>query len=108
MLYSEALKCLLENPVKKGNQKDAYTNFLNHVKLFQDIDFLPVIVKFGCDETAENWEFHRASWHKYCYAKFSSCRLERAKLKRKRSSDSTETSFRCKRQRLNIEVFFFV
>ena len=105
---SEALKCPLENPVKKGNKKDAYTNFLNHVKQFQDIDSLPVIVKFGCDETAENWEFHRASWHKSCYAKFSSCKLERAKLKRKRSSDSTETSSRGKRQRLNSVCVFFV
>ena len=103
---SEALKFALENPVKKGNKRDAYTNFLNHVKQFQDIDSLPVIVKFGCDETAENWEFHRASWHKSCYAKFSSCKLERAKLKRKRSSDSTETSSRGKRQRLNSEVCF--
>ena len=85
--HSFVLKCPLENPVKKGNKKDAYTNFLNHVKQFQDIDSLPVIVKFGCDETAENWEFHRASWHKSCYAKFSSCKLERAKLKRKQSSD---------------------
>ena len=41
-----------------------------------------------------------------CYAKFSSCKLERAKLKRKRSSDSTETSSRGKRQRLNSEVCF--
>ena len=65
-----------------------------------------MIVKFGCDETAENWEFHRASWHKSCYTKFSSCKLEKAKLKRKRSSDSTETSSRGKRQRLNSEVCF--
>ena len=65
-----------------------------------------MIIKFGCDETAENWEFHRASWHKSCYAKFSNCKLERAKLKRKRSSDSTETSSRGKRQRLNSEVCF--
>ena len=36
----EALKCPLENPVKKGNKKDAYTNFPNHVKQFQDIDSL--------------------------------------------------------------------
>ena len=86
--------------------KDAYTDFLNHVKQFQDIDSLPVIVKFGCDETAENWEFQRASWHKSCYAKFSSCKLERAKLKRKCSSDSTETSSRGERQRLNSEVCF--
>ncbi|CAH3195531.1 unnamed protein product [Porites evermanni] len=98
---SEALKCPLENPLKKGNKKGAYTNFLNHVKQFQDIDSLPVIVKFGCDETAENWEFHRASWHKSCYAKLSSCKLEREKLKTKGSSDWTETSSRGKRQRLN-------
>ena len=65
-----------------------------------------MIVKFGCNETAENWELHRASWHKSCYAKFSSCKLERAKLKRKRSSDSTETSSRGERQRLNSEVCF--
>jgi len=58
---SEALKCSLEHAVKKGNKKDAYTNFLNHVKQFQDIDSLQVIVKFGCDETAEKWEFQRAS-----------------------------------------------
>ena len=77
--------------VKKRNTKDGYTNFLNHVKQFQGIDSLPAIAKFGCDETAENWEFHLASWHKSCYAKFSSCKLERAKLKRKRSSDSIET-----------------
>ena len=96
----------MENPVKKGNKKDAYTNFLNHVKQFQDIDSLPVIVKFGCDETAENWEFHHASWHKSCYAKFSRCKLERAKLKRKRSSDLTETSSRGKQERLNSEVCF--
>ena len=96
---SEALKCPLENPVKKGNKKDAYTNFLNHVKQFQDIDSLPVIVKFECDETAENCR-------KSCNAKFSSCKLEKAKLKRKRSSDSTETSSRGKRQRLNSEVCF--
>ena len=103
---SEALKCPLENAVKKGNKKDAYTNFLNHVNQFQDIDSLPEIVKFGCVETAENWEFQRASWQKSCYAKFSSCKLERAKLKRKRSSDSTKTSSRGKRQRLNSEVCF--
>lgn len=42
---SEALKCPLETPVKKGNKIDAYTNFLNHVKQFQDTDSLPVIVK---------------------------------------------------------------
>ena len=100
------LKYSLKNPVKKGNKRDAYTNYLNHVKQFQDIDSSPVIVKFGCDETAENWEFHRASWHKFCYAKFSRCKLERAKLKRKHSSDSTETSSRGKRQRLNSEVCF--
>ena len=51
---SEALKCPLANPVKEENNKDAYTNFLNQVKLFQDIYSLPVIVKFGCDENAEN------------------------------------------------------
>ena len=96
---SEALKFALENPVKKGNKRDAYTNFLNHVKQFQDIDSLPVIVKFECDETAENCR-------KSCNAKFSSCKLEKAKLKRKRSSDSTETSSRGKRQRLNSEVCF--
>jgi len=44
-----------------------------------------VIVKFGFDEAAENWEFHRAPWHKSCYAKFSSCKFERAKLKRNRA-----------------------
>ena len=65
-----------------------------------------MIVKFGCDETAEKWEFHRVLWHKSCYAKFSSCKLERAKLKRKRSSDLTETSSCGKRQRLNSEVCF--
>ena len=81
---SEALKCPLENPVKKRNKKDGYTNFLNHVKQFQGIDSLPVIAKFGCDETAENWKFQSCE-------KFSSCKLERAKLKRKRSSDSIET-----------------
>ena len=80
----------MKYPVKKGNKKDACTNFLNHVKQFQDMDSLPVIVKFGCDETAENWEFHRASWHKSYYAKFSSCKLEREKLKRKRNSDSRD------------------
>jgi len=40
------------------------------------------------------------------YAKFSSCKLERAKLTRKLSSDSTETSSCGKRQRLNSEVSF--
>ena len=66
-----------------------------------------MIVKFGCDETAENREFHRASRHKSCYAKFSSCKLERAKLNIKRSSDSTETSSPGKRKWLNSEVCFF-
>ena len=66
-----------------------------------------MIVKFGCDETAENREFHRASRHKSCYAKFSSCKLEIAKLKIKRSSDSTETSSRGKRKWLKSEVCFF-
>ena len=67
----------------------AHFHFLNHVKQFQDIDSLLLIVKFGCDETAENSsEFNRASWHKSCYAKFSSCNLERAKLKRKHSSST--------------------
>ena len=100
------LKYSLKNPIKKGNKRYAYTSFLHHVKQFQDIDSSPVIVKFGCEETAENWEFHRASWHKFCYAKFSRCKLERAKLKRKHSNDSTETSSRGKRQRLNSEVCF--
>ena len=105
---SEALKCPLENQVKKGNKKkDAYKNFPNHVKQFQDTASFPVIVKFGCDETAENREFHRASRHKSCYAKFSSCKLEIAKLKIKRSSDSTETCSRGKRKWLNSEVCFF-
>ena len=66
-----------------------------------------MIVKFACDETAENREFHCASRHKSCYAKFSSCKLERAKLKIKRSSDSTETSSRGKRKCFNSEVCFF-
>ena len=67
-----------------------------------------MFVKFGCDETAEHREFHRASRHKSCYAKFSSCKLERAKLKIKRSSDSTEKSSRGKRKwLLNSEVCFF-
>ena len=46
--------------------------------------------------------------HKSCNTKFSRCKLERAKLKRKRSSDSTETSSRGKGQRLNSEVCFLV
>ena len=46
---SVALKCPLENPVKKGNKKDAYKNFPNHVKQFQHLDSLPMIVKFGCE-----------------------------------------------------------
>ena len=105
---SEALTCPLENQFKKGNKKkDAYKNFPNHVKQFQDTASFPVIVKFGCDETAENREFHRASRHKSCYAKFSSCKLEIAKLKIKRSSDSTETSSRGKRKWLKSEVCFF-
>ena len=82
------LKSMVKRATKKCNLYCiAYTYFLNQVKQFQDIDSLPVIVTFGCDDTAENWEFHRASWHKSCYAKFSSCKLEREKLKRKRSSD---------------------
>ena len=70
------LKYSLKNPVKKGNKRDAYTNYLNHVKQFQDIDSSPVIVKFGCDETAENWEFHRASWHKFCYGNLADANLK--------------------------------
>ena len=66
-----------------------------------------MIVKFGFDETAENREFHRPSRRKSCYAKFSSYKLERAKLKIKRSSDSTETSSHGKRKWLNSEVCFF-
>ena len=66
-----------------------------------------MIVKFGSDETAENREFHRPSRRKSCYAKFSSYKLERAKLKIKRSSDSTETSSHSKRKWLNSEVCFF-
>ena len=71
-----SFKMSFGNPVKKGNKKDAYKNLPNHVKQFQHLDSLPMIVKFGCDETAENWEFHRASWHTSCYAKFSSCKTE--------------------------------
>ena len=102
---SEALKCPLENPVKKGINKDAYTNFLNHVKQFQDIDCLPVMWWDWMWWDRRKLKFHRASWHESCYAKFSSCKLERAKLK-KRSSVLTETSSRGKRQHLNSEVCF--
>ena len=66
----------LRNPVKKGNKKDAYTNFLNDVKQFQEIDSLAAV-----NLKEQNW-------------------------KKKRSSDSTETSSRGKRQRLNSEVCF--
>jgi len=42
-------------------------------------------MKFPAENSSE---FHRASWHKSCYAKFNSCKLERAKLKRNHSSST--------------------
>ena len=42
----------LGKPGKERKSKEAYTNILNDLKKFQDIDSLPVIVNFGCDETA--------------------------------------------------------
>jgi len=77
---SEVLKCPLENPVQKaGSKSEAYMAFLKNVEEFRNIDALPLIVKFGCEETAENFTFHRASWHKSCLAKFNNGKLTRAK-----------------------------
>ena len=70
---------------------------------------LPLIVTFGNDQSSENFAFHRASWHKSCLAKFNNCKLERgAKSKRKTDVAESETTPRCRRQKLDINLCFFV
>ena len=104
---SEVLKCPLQNPVQKARSKsEAYTAFLKNVEEFRKIDALPLIVKFGCKETAENFTFHRASWHKSCLAKFNNCKLTRAKKKRELNLGESEEKPHCKRQALDNDVCF--
>ena len=104
---SEVLKCPLENPVQKARSKsEAYTAFLKNVEEFRNIDALPLIVKFGCEETAKNFTFHHASWPKSCLAKFNNCKLTRAKKKRELNLDESEEKPRCKRQALDNDVCF--
>ena len=106
---SEVLECPLENPVQTAVGKlEAYTTFLKNVEELRNIDALPLIVKFGCEETTENFIFHRASWHKSCFAKFNNCKLTRAKKERELNLDESKEKPHCKRQALDHDVCFFV
>ena len=98
---SETLKCPLDNPAQKRNKSEAYEAFLKNVEEFRAIGALPLIITFG------NFAFHRTSWHKSCLAKFNNCKLERAKNKRKTNVAESEMTPRCKRQKLDINLFFF-
>ena len=105
---SETLKCPLDNPAQKRNKSEleAYEAFLKNVEKFRAIGALPLIVTFGNDQSSENFAFHRTSWHKSCLAKFNNCKLERAKNKRKKDVAESETTPRCKRQKLDINLCF--
>ena len=103
---SETLKCPLDNPPQKRNKSEAYEAFLKNVEEFRAIDALPLILTFGNDQSSENFAFHSESWHKSFLAKFNNCKFERARSKRKTDVAESETTPRCKRHKLDINLCF--
>ena len=86
----EPLKCPL-NIQGSRDKSEPYSSFLNNVNAFRALGALPVFLNFGEDMTVSELVQNQAAWHKSCYVKFSTEKLERATRKRDRDN-STESS----------------
>lgn len=62
----EPLKYPIES-LKKDCGLEVYTDFLENVKIFKELDALPINVDFGEAVTPELLAENRASWHKSCF-----------------------------------------
>ena len=105
---SETLKCPL-NAVS-GEKTEAYVTFLDNVSSFRNLGSLPVRLLFDEDLSVQNLVQNKAVWHKSCQVKFSKEKLERARNKRKKSTEEEPGSSkekRTQRQSLDKEACLF-
>lgn len=89
------------NPITGGDKTDAYKSFLSNVNGFRIINGLPTELKFGEDETAENFTSHRVSWHRSCHMKYSN-----QKLAKKEKSAEKRTPVTQLRSPQNVKLFY--
>jgi hypothetical protein len=100
----EPLKCPL-NSHKTGGEV-FYSSFLANVKEFRSLDELPTSIYFKSDLTVNDFERHRASWHKSYHLKYSTSKLTRAKKRKANDYDGSER-VPSKRQAMNIQNCIF-
>ena len=76
---AEDLGCPLHGKTSLVNRTSAYENFLRNIKKFQNIDQMPVCLRFDPDNiTVDILVEKMALWHVNCHLKFSNTKLERA------------------------------
>ena len=96
----EDLRCPLDS--NQGNGQEIYGKFLAAVEEFQKINAMPVNLKISADLlVVESLVANRAKWHKSCYLKFNSTKLQRAQKSiqgKKRALDSHVEQRRSKRR----------
>jgi len=76
----------------QNNGLEIYQKFLKNVSEFKQLDSLPAEVKFQDNCTAEQFFENNAKWHKACYLKFATSKLEKKKsnLEKKRKKAEAE------------------
>ena len=104
---SDPVRCPLDSLQTRSGYA-AYEAFLHNVKVFTELDCLPVALPFGPAETVENFVAHRARWHARCHVKFNNCNFERVvSRKRKLDASDAERSVRSKRQQFDYALGIF-
>ena len=94
--------------MQTGSGYAAYEPFLHNVKVFTELDCLPVALPFEPAETVESFVAHRARWHARSHVKFNNCKLERdGSRKRKLYARDAERSVRSKRQQFDYALCIF-
>ena len=81
------LRCPLSNPITSSDKTYAYDSFLSNVNRFRAINSLLTELKFGTDETVDNFVSHRASWHRSCHVKYSNQKLAKKEKKVRKNND---------------------
>ena len=94
------LRCPLDS--LQGNGHEVYSKFLIAVKEFEEIDALPVKLTFNEDLTTDVLVKNRGMWHRSCYLKFNSTKLQRAKQGRKRQLENSAERRKSKRQNSSV------
>ena len=101
-------KHLLLNPITGGDKTDAYRSFLSNVNRSRVINGLPTELKFGNDETVENFTSHCLSWHRSRHVKYNNQKLaKKEKTAEKRTHSPNESTQMPPKQRTSSSRFFF-